>query len=75
MADFERHGRFRLPSIILEVDPPQHSRSRAVLNKALSPAVMRGLRRSLEAAATEPERRFNNTVRGLKRLPVRLATD
>ena len=30
MADFEKHGRWRLPSIVLEVDPPQHTRSRGV---------------------------------------------
>ena len=24
MKDFEVHGRFRLPSLILEVDPPDH---------------------------------------------------
>jgi cytochrome P450 len=53
MADFVRHGRFRLPSIILEVDPPQYSRSRAALNKALSLAVMRRLRERFAAAARE----------------------
>ena len=36
MSDFNRHERFRLPSIILEADPPQHSRSRAALNKAVA---------------------------------------
>jgi cytochrome P450 len=44
LADFVKHGRFRLPSIILEVDPPEHSRSRNALNQVLSPAAMRGLR-------------------------------
>jgi cytochrome P450 len=53
LADFSRHGRFRLPSLILEVDPPTHSRSRAALMKALSPAVMRSLRDSFVAAAEE----------------------
>lgn len=53
LADFTRHGRFRLPSLILEVDPPTHSRSRAALMKALSPAVMRSLRDSFVAAAEE----------------------
>jgi hypothetical protein len=51
MEDFVRHGRFRLPSLILEADPPQHSRSRAVLNKALSPAVIRSLRQTFATAA------------------------
>lgn len=53
LADFTRHGRFRLPSLILEADPPAHTRSRAALTKALSPAVMRSLRESFAAAAEE----------------------
>ena len=53
LADFSRHGRFRLPSLILETDPPTHTRSRAALLKALSPAVMRSLRESFAAAAEE----------------------
>jgi cytochrome P450 len=51
MADFAKHGRFRLPSIILESDPPQHTRSRAVLNKTLSFVVMKGLRERFAAEA------------------------
>jgi hypothetical protein len=51
MADLSKHGKFRLPSVILEVDPPNHDRARAALNKALSPAVLRALRaRFMEAA-------------------------
>src|SRR5579859_6936469 len=53
LADFERHGRFRLPSLILEADPPTHTRSRTALTKALSPTVMRSLRESFVAAADE----------------------
>ncbi|MEP7242103.1 MAG: cytochrome P450 [Gammaproteobacteria bacterium] len=51
MADFVRHGRFRLPSIILEADPPQHTRSRNALNKALSLKAVRRLRDQFTAAA------------------------
>jgi cytochrome P450 len=51
LADFARHGRFRLPSLILEADPPTHARSRAVLTKTLSPAVMRSLREAFMAVA------------------------
>jgi biotin operon repressor len=51
LADFNRHGRFRLPSLILEVDPPTHTRSRAALTKALSAPVMRSLREGFMAAA------------------------
>ena len=53
MADFNLHGRFRLPSIILEVDPPQHTRSRHALNKALGNSVMRGLRERFAVVAEE----------------------
>ena len=53
LADFTRHGRFRLPSLILEADPPTHTRSRSALTKALSPAVMRSLRESFAGAAEE----------------------
>lgn len=53
LADFNRHGRFRLPSPILEVDPPTHTRSRAALTKALSNAVMRSLRERFTEAAEE----------------------
>jgi hypothetical protein len=53
MADFTLHGRFRLPSIILEADPPQHTRSRAALSKALGNSVMRSLRDQFHAAAEE----------------------
>jgi len=53
LADLSRHGRFRLPSLTLETDPPTHARSRTVLLKALSPAVMRSLRESFAAAAEE----------------------
>jgi cytochrome P450 len=53
MADFVRHGRWRLPSIVLEADPPQHTRSRQALNKALSLAVMRKLQGRFEQVAAQ----------------------
>lgn len=53
MADFVRHGRWRLPSIVLEADPPQHTRSRQALNKALSLAVMRKLQDRFEQVAAQ----------------------
>jgi cytochrome P450 len=59
MSDLVKHGHFRLPSIILEADPPQHTRSRHVLNKALSPAVMKGLR---ERFAAEADRMVDELV-------------
>ncbi len=53
MEDFARHGRFRLRSLILEVDPPEHDAARRVLNRVLSPAVLAKLREDFFAAADD----------------------
>lgn len=42
---------FRPPSLVLEVDPPLHERTRPVLALALSPAALRDLRPKFEAEA------------------------
>lgn len=44
MEDFEVHGRFRLPSLILEADPPEHSEAREILSRVLSPPILKTLR-------------------------------
>jgi 4-methoxybenzoate monooxygenase (O-demethylating) len=51
LSDFAREKPWRPQSIILEADPPAHTRTRAVLNKVLSPAVMKQLRNGFAAAA------------------------
>lgn len=51
MEDFVRHGRFRLPSLILEADPPEHSSARGVLSRVLSPPVLKDLRAGFKAKA------------------------
>ena len=52
LSDFQREKPWRPPSLVLERDPPEHDRARAVLNRALSATVMRSLRaRFVEAAA------------------------
>lgn len=51
MEDFDRHGRFRLPSLILEADPPEHSRARGVLSAVLSPPVLKQIRADIERKA------------------------
>ena len=51
MEDFERHGRFRSRSLILEADPPEHDVSRKVLTRALSPAVLKALQPVFEERA------------------------
>jgi len=43
LADFKKEKPWRLPSLVLETDPPLHDRTRGVLDKVLSPAAMRGL--------------------------------
>ena len=44
LSDFQREKPWRPPSMVLERDPPEHDRARAVLNRALSATVMRSLR-------------------------------
>lgn len=51
LSDFAKETPWRPPSLILEADPPAHTRTRAVLNRVLSPAVMKGLRDGFAAAA------------------------
>jgi 4-methoxybenzoate monooxygenase (O-demethylating) len=51
MADFAKEKPWRPPSLVLETDPPEHDRARAVLNRVLSPAVMKQLRAGFAAAA------------------------
>jgi cytochrome P450 len=51
LDDFRRSKPWRPPSLILEADPPLHSRSRTVLNRALSAKAMARLRASFQAAA------------------------
>ncbi len=51
LTDFKKEMPWRLPSLVLETDPPLHDRTRKVLDGVLSPAAMRGLRvRFAEAA-------------------------
>ena len=51
LADLSKEEVFRPRSIILEVDPPLHDRTRPVLATALSPGVLRELRPAFEAEA------------------------
>src|SRR5438067_5407820 len=57
LSDFAKEIPWRPQSIILEADPPEHTRTRAVLNRVLSPTVMKQLRSSFVAAA---ETRWTN---------------
>ncbi len=58
--DFRRSKPWRPPSLILEADPPLHTRTRTVLNRALSAKAMAGLRERFRDAA---ERLADDVVR------------
>jgi 4-methoxybenzoate monooxygenase (O-demethylating) len=51
LSDFAKEKPWRPPSLILEADPPMHTRTRAVLSKVLSPAVIKQIRDRFAAAA------------------------
>lgn len=51
LSDFAKETPWRPPSLILEADPPEHTRTRAVLSRVLSPAVMKEVRNGFAAAA------------------------
>src|SRR5215813_13331814 len=51
LSDFRKETPWRPPSIILEADPPLHTRTRAVLTRILSAAAMKKLWTTFEADA------------------------
>jgi cytochrome P450 len=51
LSDFKTEKPWRPPSLILEADPPAHTRTRAVLSRVLSPSVMKQVRDGFTAAA------------------------
>ena len=51
LSDFAKEKPWRPPSIILEADPPAHTRTRAVLSQVLSPTAMKQVRDRFAAAA------------------------
>lgn len=51
LANFRTEKPFRPPSLILEADPPQHTRSRTVLARILSPRAMQQVRDDFQKEA------------------------
>jgi 4-methoxybenzoate monooxygenase (O-demethylating) len=51
LSDFRKEPPWRPPSLILEADPPLHTRTRAVLTRILSPAAINVLRARFEREA------------------------
>jgi cytochrome P450 len=44
ISNFHKEANWRPPSLLLETDPPMHTRARTVMNRVLSPANLRKLR-------------------------------
>src|SRR5579863_6185734 len=53
LSDFARETPWRPPSIILEADPPLHTRTHRTLLKVLSPHVVQGLREGFTRLADD----------------------
>ncbi len=51
LSDFRKEPPWRPPSIILEADPPLHTRTRTVLTRILSPMAIKVLRETFEREA------------------------
>ena len=53
LDDFRKTKPWRPPSIILEADPPQHTRARTAMARVMSPGVMKEIRAAFFAKAEE----------------------
>jgi cytochrome P450 len=51
LTDFKLARPWRPPSIILEVDPPDHAKTRTVMSRVMSPPAVAGLKAGFQAAA------------------------
>lgn len=51
LSDFAKEKPWRPPSLILEADPPAHTRTRTVLSRVLSPSTMKEIRNTFAEAA------------------------
>jgi hypothetical protein len=52
LSDFRRETPWRPPSLLLEADPPEHSRAHSAVARALTPRTVRDLRDSFSRAAS-----------------------
>jgi cytochrome P450 len=81
LSDFRKEPPWRPPSIILEADPPLHTRTRAVLTRILAPAAIQVLRetfnREAEAliASLVEQREFDGVADLAEAYPLRVFPD
>ncbi|NEE01266.1 cytochrome P450 [Phytoactinopolyspora halotolerans] len=52
LSDFHKEKPWRPPSLLLEADPPDHTRARHTITQVLSPVAVRGLREAFTAEAS-----------------------
>lgn len=52
LSNFRTETPWRTPSLLLEADPPEHTRARKAINRALSPRTVRELRAEFDEHAT-----------------------
>lgn len=53
LSNLKAEKPWRTPSLLLETDPPDHTKNRAIISRALSPASLRSLRERFEAKADD----------------------
>ena len=81
LSDFRKEPPWRPPSIILEADPPLHTRTRAVLTRILSPAAIRVLRETFDREAERlidrlvEKREFDGVVELAEAYPLKVFPD
>lgn len=51
LSDFRKEKPWRQPSLLLETDPPEHTRNRTIITRILAPAAIRDLRERFQAEA------------------------
>jgi cytochrome P450 len=51
LTNFRKEPPWRVPSLVLETDPPDHTRNRAAIGRALSPLILRNLREGFQQEA------------------------
>jgi cytochrome P450 len=81
LSDFRKEPPWRPPSIILEADPPLHTRTRAVLTRILSPAAIKILRDMFEREAEKliaplvEQREFDGVAELAEAYPLKVFPD
>ncbi len=81
MGNFHTEKPWRPPSLILEADPPLHTRTRAVLSRVLSPTALRRMRATFEERAEAlverliARRRFDAIVDCAEAFPLEVFPD